>query len=161
MDGAFNGGGDAISNVILPGVSLPGTVPTTRAINTGVGQSGGGTLAADLTLVGVAFKASGASHAAGDVPDPGLTAGTTRFLREDATFAVPPGSGGGTANYWVDRNAGRHAANAQSHRRKQTLPLAALSTRARVDITVTASGTGGTGVAGPRGRATSTGQTLR
>jgi hypothetical protein len=40
------------------------------------------------------FVASGSGHAAGAVPDPGATAGTTKFLREDATFAVPPGSGG-------------------------------------------------------------------
>lgn len=39
------------------------------------------------------FGASGASHAAGGVPDPGSTAGTTRFLREDATWATPAGSG--------------------------------------------------------------------
>jgi hypothetical protein len=46
---------------------------------------------ADLpTMVG-----SGASHAAGIVPDPGSTAGTTKFLREDATWAVPAGGGGG------------------------------------------------------------------
>lgn len=38
------------------------------------------------------FVASGASHASGAVPDPGASAGTTRFLREDATFAVPPAS---------------------------------------------------------------------
>lgn len=45
---------------------------------------------ADMPVMG----ASGSSHAAGAVPDPGATAGTTKFLREDATFAVPPGSGG-------------------------------------------------------------------
>ena len=39
------------------------------------------------------FVASGASHAQGLVPDPGVTGGTTKFLREDATFAVPPGGG--------------------------------------------------------------------
>lgn len=38
-----------------------------------------------------AFVASGASHAAGAVPDPGAVAGTTKFLREDATWAVPTG----------------------------------------------------------------------
>ncbi len=32
--------------------------------------------------------ASGASHAAGLVPDPGVTAGSVKFLREDATFAL-------------------------------------------------------------------------
>lgn len=37
--------------------------------------------------------ASGASHAKGLVPDPGASAGTTKYLREDMTFVVPPGSG--------------------------------------------------------------------
>jgi hypothetical protein len=44
-----------------------------------------------------AFVASGASHAAGLVPDPGSSAGSTKFLREDATFAVPAGGGVGGA----------------------------------------------------------------
>lgn len=35
------------------------------------------------------FVASGASHASGGVPDPGAVAGTTKFLREDATWASP------------------------------------------------------------------------
>ena len=39
------------------------------------------------------FVASGASAAAGLVPSPGTTAGTTRFLREDATWATPAGGG--------------------------------------------------------------------
>lgn len=39
---------------------------------------------------------SGASHAAGIVPDPGATAGTTRFLREDGTWASVAGASGGT-----------------------------------------------------------------
>ena len=45
------------------------------------------------------FVASGASHIGGAVPDPGSTAGTTHFLREDATWAVPAGGGspGGTS----------------------------------------------------------------
>lgn len=42
------------------------------------------------------FGASGASHAIGAVPDPGASAGTTRFLREDATWAVPAAGGGAT-----------------------------------------------------------------
>jgi hypothetical protein len=37
------------------------------------------------------FVASGASHATGLVPDPGASAGTTHYLREDATWDVPPG----------------------------------------------------------------------
>jgi hypothetical protein len=33
---------------------------------------------------------SGSNHAGGLVPDPGETAGTTHYLREDGTWAVPP-----------------------------------------------------------------------
>jgi hypothetical protein len=40
------------------------------------------------------FQPSGASHSSGAVPDPGATAGTTRYLREDATFDIPPASQG-------------------------------------------------------------------
>lgn len=36
------------------------------------------------------FVASGASHAPGAVPDPGSTAGTSHFLREDGTWVIPP-----------------------------------------------------------------------
>jgi lysophospholipase L1-like esterase len=39
------------------------------------------------------FVASGSGHAVGAVPDPGATAGTTRYLREDGTWVTPPGSG--------------------------------------------------------------------
>ena len=42
------------------------------------------------------FKASGVSHAQGAVPDPGATAGSTRFLREDGTWTVPPGTTSGS-----------------------------------------------------------------
>ena len=38
------------------------------------------------------FQASGAGHAKGVVPDPGAVAGTTKFLREDATWASPGAS---------------------------------------------------------------------
>lgn len=38
------------------------------------------------------FKSSGATHAQGAVPDPGATAGTTRYLREDGTWATPTGA---------------------------------------------------------------------
>lgn len=51
------------------------------------------------------FVASGTGHAKGVVPDPGASAGTTHFLREDATWVVPSSSmaignpvSGGTAN---------------------------------------------------------------
>lgn len=42
-----------------------------------------------VIVVNNQMGASGANHAAGFVPDPGSTAGTTRFLREDATFVAP------------------------------------------------------------------------
>lgn len=42
------------------------------------------------------FGASGSSHAAGVVPDPGSSAGSTRYLREDGTWATPAGGGSGT-----------------------------------------------------------------
>ena len=45
-------------------------------------------VAADVPVM----QASGASHAAGAAPDPGASAGTTKFLREDATWDVPAGS---------------------------------------------------------------------
>ena len=38
---------------------------------------------------------SGSSHASGLVPDPGATAGTSKYLREDGTWATPSGGGGG------------------------------------------------------------------
>ncbi len=50
------------------------------------------TVSASNVISVAVFVASGASHASGLVPDPGAGAGTTKFLREDATFAVPPGS---------------------------------------------------------------------
>jgi len=37
------------------------------------------------------FGPSGSSHAAGIVPDPAATAGSTRYLREDGTWNVPAG----------------------------------------------------------------------
>ncbi len=49
------------------------------------------------------FVASGAGHAKGAVPDPGASAGTTKFLREDATWQVPAGGGGEAAANKVAR----------------------------------------------------------
>ena len=46
---------------------------------------GGGTAAV--------FGASGTSHAAGSVPDPGSVTGTSRYLREDGTWAAVSGVG--------------------------------------------------------------------
>ncbi|MBU9608257.1 hypothetical protein LGN12_12950 [Burkholderia multivorans] len=53
--------------------------------STGSGWTNSAIQASDLPVMG----ASGVSHAAGAVPDPGATAGTTRFLREDGSWQVP------------------------------------------------------------------------
>jgi len=42
-----------------------------------------------------AFVASGSGHAAGVVPDPGASAGAVKYLREDATWVVPPDTNSG------------------------------------------------------------------
>lgn len=55
----------------------------------------GPTLKLISTLATSVFGKSGASHATGIVPDPGAVAGTTKYLREDATWQVPPGGSGG------------------------------------------------------------------
>ena len=64
-------------------------VPTSRAISTSAPLSGGGDLSADRTIEVADFIASGAIHARGTVPDPGAVPGTSKFLREDATWAAP------------------------------------------------------------------------
>lgn len=57
--------------------------------------TGNGSIAAPI------FGPSGTGHATGIVPDPGAVAGTTHYLREDATWAVPPGGGGGGSSSFV------------------------------------------------------------
>lgn len=52
----------------------------------------------DLTDKLSVMGASGSSHASGLVPDTPSTAGTTKFLREDGTWAVPAGGGGDVSN---------------------------------------------------------------
>jgi trimeric autotransporter adhesin len=82
------------------------TAFTAQTINVGTLNATtitGGVSAGAITsgTIGVArlpvFGASGTTHSAGIVPDPGATAGTTKFLREDGTFAVPAGSSGGVS----------------------------------------------------------------
>jgi hypothetical protein len=72
-----------------------GAVPATRQVIAGAGMTGGGALSTDVTLNALAMQASGASHSGGTVPDPGAAAGATRYLREDASWAVPPGGSAG------------------------------------------------------------------
>ena len=55
------------------------------------------TAAAQTALLSV-FVPSGASAAKGLVPSPPGVVGVTNFLREDGTWALPPGASGGEAN---------------------------------------------------------------
>jgi hypothetical protein len=51
------------------------------------------------------FRASGAAHALGLVPDPGAAAATARFLREDATWVAAVPSAGGAMSGTLDLSA--------------------------------------------------------
>lgn len=51
------------------------------------------------------FGPSGGGHAPGAVPDPGGSSGTTKFLREDGTWNIPPGTGGAANYQTVQKNA--------------------------------------------------------
>jgi hypothetical protein len=70
------------------------------------------------------FVASGASHAKGLVPDPGVTGGSTKFLREDATWAVPSGSFTGPATPADDNKLAYANAGAIGWRAGVTTPIA-------------------------------------
>jgi hypothetical protein len=83
--------GDAIK---VPQITLgsPGGSGAVDSVNTRTGA---------VTLAGTdipVFVQSGASHAAGAVPDPGSTAGTQKFLCEDATWKLPPVFVGGSGH---------------------------------------------------------------
>lgn len=56
--------------------------------------------AATMSDIPSVMGASGSNHAPGLVPDPGSTAGITKFLREDGTWAEPSGSSNGNAAYF-------------------------------------------------------------
>ncbi len=86
--------------------SLSGDVTGTQSVtqinsaNAGIGDrliSGvnNGTSTINSTRL-PAMVGSGASHASGLVPDPGNVAGSTKFLREDGSWQVPPAGGGGS-----------------------------------------------------------------
>lgn len=76
-------------------------VPSTRAINTTAPLSGGGDLSADRTI-SIAPYAGGAPGAV-----PTGAGSTTKYLREDGTWAVPPDTNTGEAN--TASNAGSGA----------------------------------------------------
>jgi hypothetical protein len=75
---------NAAQNYFLAGPTSGTGAPTFRSITNG-----------DLgnTSVFDVFGASGVNHKKGLVPDPGASEGSTRFLREDATWVAPSGTG--------------------------------------------------------------------
>jgi len=94
----------AIFSVSGSPVTTSGTLSfslATQAVNTVfAGPASGSSAAPSFRAIVPAdlpvMVGSGASHAAGIVPDPGSTAGTTKYLREDGTWATPPGATSGT-----------------------------------------------------------------
>jgi hypothetical protein len=80
----------AIGSSQVTNAMLAGSIAASKLIGTDIVLAGSqitsGTVAAARLPV---FVASGTSHATGVVPDPGATAGTTHFLREDATWQTP------------------------------------------------------------------------
>lgn len=91
--GALTWGAIPESSVTNLTTDLAALTPMSRVINTTAPLTGGGALTADLTLAIDVFGASGPSHSTGAVPDPGSSAGTTRFLREDATWQTVSATG--------------------------------------------------------------------
>lgn len=83
------------------------------------------------------LKASGTGHQGGLVPDPGATPGTSRFLREDATWASP-GAGGGI-NYAADIGSANAIVCAPA--------IASLAAGSPILVKIIASNTGATTIA--------------
>lgn len=91
----------ALGNPAATGYILSSTATGTRSWITppASGVTSVNTRTGAVTLIGTdlpVFAASGTGHSAGAVPDPGATAGTTRFLREDGGWAAIAGGAGGT-----------------------------------------------------------------
>jgi hypothetical protein len=97
LEGGGGGSGDNVSVNGTAATNADFDDTTPAAVGTGknvLWQKDAGTpnnISAYMPLM----VASGGSHAVGLVPDPGASAGSTKFLREDATWAVPAGAGGG------------------------------------------------------------------
>jgi hypothetical protein len=114
VSGLWNfAGGLQVGGVAVPtlpinlATQVTGTLPGANmaATNLAGGNTNGGVSG---TLPGPSvgvFVASGASHAAGAVPDPGSSAGTTHFLREDATWATIASGGSTVLNAQGDAGA--------------------------------------------------------
>lgn len=78
-------GANVVGNTKL--AQMPAT--TIKGNSTGATANATDLTPATVTTMLPQFGASGASHAKGLVPDPGATAGTTKYLREDGSWAAP------------------------------------------------------------------------
>ena len=80
---------------------LSSSTPTAETVGASgsAGSSSSASKADHTHAMPGAFVASGTGHAAGFVPDPGASAGSTKFLREDSTWAVPSGGGGSVPTF--------------------------------------------------------------
>lgn len=78
------------------------TCVTTVTGTAPVVSSGGTTPAISINV----FGASGASHSIGAVPDPGAVAGSSKFLREDATWVAVSAAAGGSNTQVQYNNSG-------------------------------------------------------
>jgi hypothetical protein len=99
---AFNGLTFSFTNTSLGNIQLgasgtlsnAGLANSSLTVNLAAPGTGGGAVSLGGTLsLAMPVCAEGGSHNSGLAPDPGATPGTTRFLREDCTYAVPPGAG--------------------------------------------------------------------
>jgi hypothetical protein len=95
----FSGNLTVTNNAAVQSTTASTSTTTGALVVTGGVGVGGSLNVGGPKITGPSFGASGASHAQGLVPDPGATAGTTRFLREDATWQT---AGGGAAVYIQD-----------------------------------------------------------
>ena len=119
-----------------------GTLNATTVNGAFQGSFSGNVTAASIPL----FGASGATHAAGAVPDPGAVAGFTRFLREDGTWvAVSSGGSGGSGTAGPAGPAGPTGATGATG---ATGPIGATGA---TGATGAIGATGAPGAAGPAG----------
>ena len=81
----------------LPAADVPATTSNCAGVQSAQGLNAGLT---PICATPPTFGASGSSHSVGYVPDPGSTAGTTRFLREDATWQTVSSGGGVSEATW-------------------------------------------------------------
>lgn len=86
--GSYNGSAAKTVNIPTVPSSLPNPCALTITSGTAI-TAYDGSAAVGITMPTV-FVKSGSGAAAGLVPAPSTTAGTTKYLREDGTWAVPP-----------------------------------------------------------------------